>query len=136
MITTYPNDILARVSEDVPFEEGLEIGKQLLEEERGLRNCVGLAAPQIGINKNVFTALGIIYINPKITYYSPEYRDSVEGCFSLPNAGQVKVRRAKSVRMSWLNKKGEPKNGMFNGFHAIVLQHEYDHLQGKLCNGQ
>lgn len=134
MIITYPNKILSKVSEDVTYKEGIEIARLLDEEQKKLLHCVGLAAPQIGINKNVFIALGIVYINPKITYYSGEYQNSPEKCFSLPDVGEMEVRRAKSIRMSWENKKGEKRNGTFNGFHAIVLQHEYDHLQGKLCN--
>lgn len=139
MLTKYPNKILFTKSEDVTLEEGLKIVELLRESIRDdctWGNCVGLAAPQIGINKNVFIALDIAYINPKIIWYSEDRADFKEGCYSLDEHGSYSVRRSLSIRMEWINKKGEKKNGMFAKFHAEVLQHEYDHLIGKLCCGE
>jgi len=138
MITKYPNKILYTVSEDVSLEEGLKIAELLLQEIKNLSygNCVGLAAPQIGLNKNVFIALGIMYINPKITGYSAVKYTDMEGCYSLEKDVTYKVQRSDLIRMEWMNKKGEKKIATFSGFQAQVLQHEYDHLQGRLCCGE
>lgn len=135
MLTTYPDKILYTVSEDVTHKEGLKIIELLREEIRNLTwgNCVGLAAPQIGINKNVFIARDIAYINPKITWTSTDWQTFNEGCYSLPRDKFYTITRPKSIRMEWMNKKGEHCQATFNGFTAEVLQHEYDHLQGKLC---
>lgn len=138
MLTKYPNEILFKPSTDVEMKEGKEIEKLLrksFEEDITWGVCVGLAAPQIGINKNVFLALGMIYFNPKIVWYSSEWATFKEGCYSLPDNTSYEVRRALKIRMEWQNKKGEHKSGMFTGFTAEVLQHEFDHLQGKLCCG-
>lgn len=140
MLTKYPDKILYTMSEDVTLKEGLEIEKLLrksIVEDCTWGTVAGLAAPQIGLNKNVFIALDILYINPKITWYSPGmWADFVEGCYSLEKNGSYKVRRALSVRMEWMNRKGEMKSATFNKFPAEVVQHEYDHLIGKLCCGE
>lgn len=139
MLTKYPSKILYTKSEDVDIKEGLEIGELLrksIKEDCTWGNCVGLAAPQIGINKNVFIALDVLYINPKIAYVGDETDKFSEGCYSLPDHASYKVERHLRIIMSWMNRKGELKNGSFGGFTAEVLQHEYDHLIGKLCCGE
>ncbi len=140
MLIKYPNKILLTPSEDVTLEEGLEIEKLLrdsIKNECTWGNCVGLAAPQIGLNKNVFIALDILYINPKILWSSPGmWATFKEGCYSLPENASYDVRRALNVRMEWTNRKGEIKSASFAQFPAEVVQHEYDHLLGKLCCGE
>lgn len=137
MLEKYPSKILSTPSTDVGLREGKEIGlllEKAIKEECTYMGCAGLAAPQIGINKKVFIALGILYINPEITYYGNRWDTLKEGCFSLDDK-RYPVRRAYNIRMRWHNKKGEPKEGSFSGWNAEVLQHEYDHLLGKLCCG-
>lgn len=139
MLTKYPNKILFTPSEDVTLEEGLEIEKLLrdsIKNECTWGTCVGLAAPQIGLNKNVFIALDVLYINPEIEWYSTDIEDFVEGCYSLEENKSYKITRPQKVRMSWTNRKGEIKTATFAKFPAEVVQHEYDHLIGKLCCGE
>lgn len=136
MIIKYPNIILLSKSADVSIKEGQEIAKQLNAEIKKLTwgQVVGLAAPQIGINKNVFSALGKIYMNPKITYYSDEKETKEEGCYSLKeNKFDYKVERSKVIKIEWQDFKGKPRQKTCQDFEAQVLQHEYDHLLGKLC---
>jgi len=108
----------------------------LKEEKKDIKwgSVVGLAAPQIGINKKVFMALDKYYLNAKITWFSPEKEIYEEGCYSLKeNKFDYKVNRSKNIKMEWQDYKGKQREGFFMGFQAQVLQHEYDHLLGKLC---
>jgi len=101
---------------------------------------VGLAANQVGSNKSIFVIdvtdvkgcepYGkMVFINPKITYRSPETVILEEGCLSLPTL-RAEVSRPKEIKIVYQD--FELKNQEFeaDGFIARVIQHEYDHLQG------
>jgi len=95
---------------------------------------VGLAAPQVGINKRIIVIdVGKgprALINPSIV----ETRGSgcmEEGCLSVPN-GSVKVRRADWIRVTFLNEYGVSTELEGSGLLARAIQHECDHLDGKL----
>lgn len=126
------------MSEDVTLKEGLDLEillRHSICNDCTWGTCVGLAAPQIGFNKNVFIALDRLYINPEVEWYSTDIKDFMEGCYSLDEGGSYKVTRPQKVRMNWINKKGKKCQQTFVGFEAEVVQHEYDHLLGKLCCG-
>lgn len=152
-ILVYPNKILRQISQEVKQVEGnfidqVEILKKELEKGE---NAAGLAAPQIGISKRFF---GIkkgdkkveIYINPKIvkTFGNRIYpkmvgkdnkqEDFLEGCLSVPDFFGT-VKRYFEIEVEWYEVKGEKfvsKLRKLSGFEAIVWQHEFDHLDGKL----
>jgi peptide deformylase len=98
---------------------------------------VGLAANQIGLNKN----LAALYLEDKskilvvanfiITGYTKEVDTLSEGCLSCPGV-TVKVPRALGVRIECQRLNGEKVNLEFTGFDARIVQHEVDHLNGKL----
>ena len=104
-------------------------------------NGVGLAAPQIGVNKQIFVAEllyegeedGIFYaaVNPKITNVSKEKEKLEEGCLSLPKL-YGEVPRAKKITVEYLNEMGKKKRLKASGLLAIIFQHEIDHLNGGL----
>lgn len=108
------------------FKENLDWGK-----------VAGLAAPQVGHNIRVFIALDNIYINPEVIPTDDAVkRLCKEGCYSLEkNKFDYEVERWSKVRVKWLNKKGMQKDLIFTGIPAQVIQHEFDHLEGKLCCG-
>lgn len=111
-----------------------------------LRPAVGLAAPQIGINKKML----VIYafdekgnehfypmVNPKLVSYSDEqtYLDCGEGCLSVTRETQGYVHRSKRVTVEtylYLEGKLVKVTLRLKGYIAIVFQHEYDHLLGTL----
>lgn len=138
MIEKYPSKVLLEVCEECSLEEGIEVGRMLTEEAKRTTwgNCVGLAAPQIGVGKKVFMALDQVYINPEIFWASKiDTVDSAEGCYSLDeNNHDYHVQRSYVVKMRWTNVKGEQKERSFAGLAARVMQHEFDHLNGILCN--
>ncbi|WP_321954564.1 peptide deformylase [Burkholderia cenocepacia] len=108
-------------------------------------NGAGLAAPQIGIglqiiifgfgNNNRYPDAPpvpeTVLINPKIEYLPPEMEEGWEGCLSVPGMRGVVSRYAK-VRYSGFDQFGQKIDRVAEGFHARVVQHEYDHLIGKL----
>ena len=102
---------------------------------------VGLAANQVGILKQIVTILFIdsdknkeikyVLFNPKITKYSQETVIMEEGCLSLPEQF-AEIERPKSIEFEYLNEKNELIKRKANGIEARILQHEIDHLSGKL----
>ena len=95
-------------------------------------NGIGLSAIQVGIKKRIFIMGNehnlIACINPKILESVGEIRDT-EGCLSFPNLWLM-VNRAETVKVSYINLRGETVEQEFSGLQARVFQHEYDHLDG------
>jgi len=96
---------------------------------------VGLAAPQVGIDKQVIVVDAggdpIALVNPKIIKKSSQQSVLEEGCLSLPKI-YVKVKRAKEVVIQGLNKKNELVEIKARGLLSHAFQHEIDHLSGIL----
>jgi peptide deformylase len=98
---------------------------------------VGLAAPQIGRDLQLFVAnpsrqrgRELVVANPSLDASEGAAR-IVEGCLSLPDIWE-RVKRAARVRMSGQDVSGKPFTVEAKELLAIVLQHEFDHLQGRL----
>jgi peptide deformylase len=139
-ITKYGEMVLRRVSK--PVEDlGMETQKLIKDmyETMYAANGVGLAAPQVGLNlrlavinvtpeipKNQF-----VIINPKIVKQEGRI-DSEEGCLSLPGVGGAKFKRYAKVTVTALNEKGFPITVTGEGLLSRCLQHEIDHLNGKM----
>ncbi|HYS51149.1 MAG TPA: peptide deformylase [Burkholderiales bacterium] len=108
-------------------------------------NGAGLAAPQIGVPLRV-VIFGVtlnprypdaeevpdtVLINPVITPLEEEMEEDWEGCLSVPGMRGV-VPRFKKVRYQGFDESGNPIDRSVEGFHARVVQHECDHLDGIL----
>lgn len=95
-------------------------------------NGIGLAAPQVGINKRLFIMGNldklIVCINPEIVSGTGEIRDQ-EGCLSFPGLW-LKVNRYEKVKVRYYNTKAELIELDLDGLAGRVFQHEYDHLDG------
>lgn len=97
---------------------------------------VGLAAPQIGRNIRLFVT-GIegdkprVFINPQLIRTSEALTDFEEGCLSIPGL-YAELKRPEAVTIQAWNEKGRPFTLDAEGFLARVIQHEMDHLDGKL----
>lgn len=108
-------------------------------------NGAGLAAPQIGVdlavvifgfdrNERYPDAPAVprtVLINPVITPLSDTEEDGWEGCLSVPGLRGV-VPRYTRIRYTGVDPQGQPIDREAEGFHARVVQHECDHLIGKL----
>lgn len=156
------NDILRNKSKDIDIPLKNEDKQMIIDmlgylvnsqneqraKELGLRPGVGLAAPQIGVNKNVFAILlndfdGKLWfmavINPKIISASKEltYLPGGEGCLSVDRETEGITPRHRYITIEayiFNPSKGnlEKKRLNLKDYVAIVFQHEYDHLLGKL----
>lgn len=95
---------------------------------------VGLAAPQVGINRQIFVAdIGngpFAFINPKIIRKSGG-NVIEEGCLSIPGVG-VMVRRPEKIMVRYIDQNNEPHEEFYDELMARVIQHEMDHLEGKM----
>jgi peptide deformylase len=101
---------------------------------------IGLAAVQIGITQRIVTvdlARGDdpkdphIFINPEIIWTSDALNEYEEGCLSIPDYHEIVVRPSK-VGVRWLDLDGNPTERELDGLFATCIQHEIDHLNGKL----
>ena len=111
-----------------------------IAEKYKLRSGVGLAAPQIGINKQLiaihFTHKDKQYsyqlINPKIISHSVEkaFLSGGEGCLSVDEPIEGLVMRNSRITVRAFDIQGNPLKLRFKGYPAIVVQHEIDHLNG------
>jgi peptide deformylase len=96
---------------------------------------VGLAAPQVGVPRRLFTfesgEESGAYVNPDIVWRSDETQEGEEGCLSVPGL-YFPVVRAMSVRVRTQGLDGTPIERDAEGFLARIFQHEIDHLDGVL----
>jgi len=141
---------LLRVSEPVR-DFGDAIAELLLDmfDTMLAANGAGLAAPQIGVPLRVVIfgtddpnarnprypdadpVPRTVLINPVLTPHSTEMEEGWEGCLSVPGLRGV-VPRYRRVRYTGVDAEGKPIDRVVDGFHARVVQHECDHLDGIL----
>jgi peptide deformylase len=124
-----------------PADEVRAFDKELAALVRDLEETVdhpgraGLAAPQIGINARVFSYNidGVIghLVNPRVVELSEEIQDGDEGCLSVPGIWAPTVR-ALHAAVEGFDVHGEPLRLEGSGLMARCLQHEVDHLDGKV----
>ena len=106
--------------------------KETMKEHRG----VGLAAPQVGMNKRLFLVTldesrVVLMINPKLIEQSEESEIGEEGCLSIPGLW-ANVERSKRIKVKFTDEKGDIQKLSLRNFNARVVLHELDHLEGVL----
>jgi len=101
-------------------------------------NGIGLAANQVGYDRCIFVIDTSnekdnpqVFINPVITAKNIVKIGDIEGCLSCPGK-EVKVSRSMSVNLKWMCEHGEEQHKTFYHLPGRVVQHEMDHLNGKL----
>ncbi|SDH87945.1 peptide deformylase [Alloyangia pacifica] len=103
---------------------------------------IGLAAPQIGVLERLIvldcarpddgeTPRPLVMFNPRVVASSDERNVYEEGCLSIPEQ-YAEVERPKLVEVEWLDRDGRLHKEEFDGLWATCVQHEIDHLDGKL----
>ncbi|MCK9211494.1 MAG: peptide deformylase [Candidatus Latescibacterota bacterium] len=103
-----------------------------------LTEGVGIAAPQVGILKNIiwvqrYDKTGYpfeVYLNPKIKQYTKKKLNWVEGCLSVPGRRDTTTTRSYAILLDYMKPDNSHQLEMIEGFTAIILQHEIDHLNG------
>lgn len=133
--------ILKSKSIDIdPKDESISVlkNRMFLAMRDEARPGVGIAAPQVGINRNLIWVQRFdkadkpfeFYINPKIVWQSELMRLGPEGCLSIPQ-DRSDVYRHYTIKISYV-KDGKTREEMVEGFSAVIFQHETDHLNGIL----
>ena len=121
-------------------EEDIKIANQMMEAMIKAPG-VGLAANQVGILKQIVTInyedkesnkkVNYVLFNPSITKYSDETVVMEEGCLSLPEQ-YADVERSKEIVVEYIDENKKTIKKKIDGYEARILQHEIDHLSGKL----
>ena len=134
-IYLYGQPVLREVAQDITADypnlsELIDNMFETMEESDG----VGLAAPQIGLSDDYpeYKDFNRAFINAHIVEADEENIGSYEeGCLSIPGIHES-VKRPKRVRVKWMDTEFNEHDEWVDGFLARVLQHEIDHLDGKL----
>jgi len=96
---------------------------------------IGIASPQVGINKRIFIAhikhQDMAFINPVITKSSEATVETEEGCLSVPGV-YGHVTRPKRVTITAIDRHGRKMEFDLKNIEAVIVQHELDHLDGVL----
>ena len=137
-ILHYPDERLHKVARKVELiDEATRRLAQDMAETMYAAPGVGLAATQVDVHEQIIVVDVSethnqlkVFINPEIVSCSGE-EESEEGCLSVPGI-YGKVRRAERVTVRALNESGEPFVLDAEGFLAVCIQHEVDHLHGKV----
>ncbi len=140
-IIQYDNDlenVLTCVSKeiDMSLESERLLANQIIEdlEDTAKANpCLGLAAPQIGYGYRIFKTNFETFVNPTIRSESSETLNSVEGCMSIRDI-RFNVVRNQNIVIDYFDKSLMPQSKSFESLEAVVIQHEYDHLNGVLIS--
>ena len=136
-ILAFPNPRLRNKSVDVEKHEDMRGVVNNMVETMYTHQGVGLAAPQIGIRKNLIifdpsddmsklTAM----VNPIIKAKDGEVYTNEE-CLSVPNM-KARIKRSKNIKVKYRYLVGDTITKDFSGIESICIQHEIDHLKGKL----
>ncbi len=134
--------ILKTPSQDITYNDPLLplLARRMYLSMRDTANPgVGIAAPQVGINRNIIWVQRFdkegkpfeLYLNPVITWRSALLKKGKEGCLSV--AGDRKeVIRNYTIRISYMDIKGKHHEALVEGYTAVIFQHETDHIMGTL----
>jgi len=154
-VLIFPNAQLRKKSKDIDISNDKEVKeiRRLIEDMKKTMyesNGIGLAAPQLGITKRLFI-IDVeqtvetdddgditsripghlhVFINPKFISKEGEILYE-EGCLSVPGIYE-EVKRSRKVEIEYYDAEFEQKTMIAEGLMAVVVQHEYDHLDGKL----
>lgn len=137
-VLQYPDERLRKVAQKIEkvddnIRSVIDDMFETMYEEQG----VGLAATQVDVHRRLFVAdcsedqnEPLVFINPEITEAEGHFKND-EGCLSFPGV-YAKVERAEKITVTALDKNGERFSRTAEGLLAICIQHEIDHLDGKL----
>lgn len=153
-IVAYGSPILRKRAEEIkPEFPGLDKLIEDMWETMYYSSGVGLAAPQINKSVRIFVmdsgqifenlepeeleeypgdeGIKQVFINPKVIEFEGNEWPYNEGCLSIPKVRED-VMRPREVTLEWVDENFLPHKRTFTGITARVIQHEYDHLEGKL----
>ncbi|MDU8929509.1 peptide deformylase [Alisedimentitalea sp. MJ-SS2] len=141
-ILIHPDPRLKKVCDAVPdlSDDLRKLADDMLETMYDAPG-IGLAAPQIGVTQRLIvldcikeegeSPRPLIMFNPEVTASSDEISTYEEGCLSIPDQ-YAEVKRPAEVTVKWIDRGGNEQQEDFDGLWATCVQHEIDHLNGKL----
>ncbi|SHE81867.1 peptide deformylase [Loktanella atrilutea] len=141
-ILIHPDPRLKKVADPVTAvtEEVRTLASDMLETMYHAPG-IGLAAPQVGVMTRLLVmdcvkdetqaARPMVLLNPEVTWASEALNTYEEGCLSIPEQ-YADVERPAEVEVRWMDLEGETQSERFDGLWATCVQHEIDHLDGKL----
>lgn len=143
-ITLYGDPVLKKKAKDVLLEDdSLKEFVENMFETMYAAQGVGLAAPQVGQSLRIFIVdttpmeeeeedgLRKAFINPTMIEELGEEWAFEEGCLSIPGI-RADVLRKPNIRINYFDENGQQYEESYEGMKARVIQHEYDHIEGKL----
>ena len=140
-LVKYPDVFLRSVSKTVPFplDEKTQRLIKWMQKAMYQHNGIGLAAIQVGYQMRMFVMdvnrteeKPQVFINPEIIKKSKESLTDFEGCLSAPGK-RGEVKRYIRITLKYQDEEGEEIVKTFYNLAARCVQHEMDHLEGKLC---
>lgn len=145
-VVVYGHPVLRKVGKDISSDypklsELIENMFQTMHNAEG----IGLAAPQVGLSIRLFiidlSPMGAehpeyvnfkkVFINAQIMEREGDEEYEEEGCLSIPNIRERVIRKNR-IRIKYLDKNFAEHDEVYEGWIARVIQHEYDHIEGKL----
>jgi peptide deformylase len=155
-IVAYGDPVLRKVARDIEPNENLDLAKLIenMYETMYDSSGIGLAAPQIGMSLRLFVVDGTplneteegeepreidptlvdfkkAFINPKMLQQEGEKWAFEEGCLSIPGI-RADVYRPETLTITYFDLNWQQHTETYEGMAARIIQHEYDHLEGKL----
>lgn len=142
MILQDPNPILHQVCRPISWKEKknsvhnishlLKESYKHYQQEHPKVQVVGMAAPQVGHLLTAFYAFQEVFINPIILSRNLAKITVHEGCCSLPEDSFYDIERCNQIKLQWFTPARRLQTYNFVGSAAAIVQHELDHLRGKL----
>ena len=143
-IVMYGDPVLRQKAKDIePGTDLKQLVSDMFETMHG-GSGIGLAAPQIGKSLRLFIVDGTVledepdmedfkkvFINPHIVEELGTPWDFEEGCLSIPNIRE-KVSRKSDLKIRYFDENWQAREESYDGMKARIIQHEYDHIEGKM----
>lgn len=145
-VVVYGHPVLRKVAQEIsPDYEGLKDVIANMWETMYYSDGIGLAAPQVGLSVRLFVidadpikdefpeleGFKKVFINARVELLESKEVSLSEGCLSVPTINED-VKRPTKVRVTYVDENFQPREEVYEGFAARVIQHEYDHTQGTL----
>ena len=145
-VFVYGSPVLRKVAADIPEDyPGLDEFIETLFDTMYQSDGIGLAAPQVGKSIRIFVVdaspledddeslkdFRKVFINPRIISYEGELSTYNEGCLSIPDIRED-VERESAILIRYCDRDFNYREEYFDGIAARIIQHEYDHLEGRL----
>jgi len=143
-VVVYGDPVLRKRASDIPQGEDVKKLVSDMFETMVAADGIGLAAPQIGKSIRLFVVDATmledepdlktfrkVFINAQILDSGGKSEEMEEGCLSIPNIRE-NIRRDAEIRISWYDENWVHHEEDFSDMKARIIQHEYDHIEGKL----